>query len=446
MPKTSTPTVADLRDQHRNGALSVTEYAKALVQAQDYHARTVREYGHLTEMRASDRREYQTHQDEFSAAEAALIRLRIDHPDDPGFRVDYGSIIAATGAPTPTFGDSDPRARVLDREQRVTDWCAHRSGGVHDEHRDLSLGAMLRGWLTSRWDGAEREQRALLEGTQAGGGVLVPTPLSASIIDRARNVSRCFQAGARVVPMDSQTLKVPRIAGSPSPAWRAENATIAEGDLTFDSITFTAKSLALIVRASRELIEDGRDVDNTVRNDLAAQVATELDRVMLRGTGTAPEPRGVRNTSGVTITAFGGANGAAPTNYDHLLDAVQVLRGGNYEATGFITAPRSENSLSKLKEATTNAYLRPPAELENIPRYSTNQIPVNLTTGTSNDTTEIYAGDWSHLWLGMRTELVLGTLVERYADVGQIAFLVWLRADVQLSQPGAFNVITGVRP
>lgn len=46
----------------------------------------------------------------------------------------------------------------------------------------------------------------------------------------------------------------------------------------------------------------------------------------------------------------------------------------------------------------------------------------------------------------MRTELILGTLVERYADVGQIAFLVWLRADAQLSQPGAFNVITGVRP
>ncbi len=333
----------------------------------------------------------------------------------------------------------------MSREQRVSDWVSTR-GLVRDEHRDLSLGLMLRGWTTGRWDGAEREQRALQEGTQAGGGVLVPSPLSASIIDRVRNVSRCFQAGARIVPMDSQTLKVPRIAGSPSPAWRNENATIAEGDLTFDSVTFTARSLALIVKASRELIEDGQDVDNTVRNDLAAQVATEVDRVMLRGTGTAPEPRGVRNTSGVTVTAFGGANGAAPTNYDHLLDAVQVLAGGNYETTAFIQAPRSETTLAKLKEATTNAYLRPPAQLEDIPRLSTNQVPVNLTTGTSNDTSEVFAGDWSHLWLGMRTELQLGTLVERYADAGQVAFLIWLRADVQLSQPAAFNVITGIRP
>lgn len=58
----------------------------------------------------------------------------------------------------------------------------------------------------------------------------------------------------------------------------------------------------------------------------------------------------------------------------------------------------------------------------------------------------MYAADWSHLWLGIRTELQLGTLMERYADVGQIVFLIWLRADVQLTQPAAFNVIAGVRP
>lgn len=303
---------------------------------------------------------------------------------------------------------------------------------------------MLRGWLTSRWDGAEAEQRALLEGTQAGGGVLVPTPLSAEIIDRARNMSRCFTAGARVVPMDSQTLKVPRISGSPTAAWREENAAIPEGDLTFDSVTFTARSLALIVRASRELIEDGQDVDNTVRDDLAAQVALELDRVMLRGTGTAPEPRGVRNTTGVTVTPLGAGDGASP-DWDTLVDLVQAVRATNHEPTAAIHAPRTETTLSKLKDA-QGQYLRPPAALDTLPRLATNQVPVDLTTGTSTDTSESYVGQWDRLWLGVRTELVLGTLVERYADLGQIAFLVWVRADVQLAQPGAFAVATGVRP
>lgn len=336
----------------------------------------------------------------------------------------------------------DTRTRVLGPEQRVADWAQARSQH-RPEHDSLSMGAMLRGWVTGRWDDADREQRALLEGTQAGGGVLVPTPLSTELIDRARNVSRCFQAGARVVPMDTQTLKVPRIAGSPTPAWRAENAAVVEGDLTFDAITFTAKSLALMVKASRELIEDGRDVDNIVMTDLAAQVATELDRVMLRGTGVTPEPRGIRNTSGVTITAFGGANGAAPTNYDHLLDAMQVLRGGNYEPNAAIHSPRTATGLAKLKDSQL-AYLAPPVQLTDMRMLTTNQIPTNLTTGTSTDTSEIYVGDFTKLWLGLRTQVTF-TLAERFADFGQVAFMVWVRADVQLAQPGAFNVLTGVR-
>ena len=175
-------------------------------------------------------------------------------------------------------------------------------------------------------------------------------------------------------------------------------------------------------------------------------MALELDRACLRGTGTAPEPRGVKNQSGITTTAFGGANGATVTNYDHLIDALQVLRGGNFEPTGIIQAPRSETSLSKLKEATTNAYLTPPAALDGIARYTTNQIPVNLTVGTSSDCTEVYVGDWSQLLLGVRTGFNIKFLQERYADNGQVAYLASLRADVQLAQPAAFNLINGVRP
>ena len=438
MPPTAhIPTAAELRT--RKPGQSVKEHHDAVETARNQHWDQLQILNRRSERRdltKSEHRSFVAHRDQVED----LAELLEEIGDSPEARkVDYSQVIMATGLPP---WDTDARAgQILGAEQRVADWVAGR-GLVREEHRELSLGLMLRGWLTSRWDGAEREQRALLEGTQAGGGVLVPTPLSASIIDRARNVSRCFQAGARVVPMDSQTLKVPRLTGSSAPAWRVENAAIAEGDLTLDSISFTARSLAFIVKASRELIEDGRDVENTVRNDLAAQVALELDRVMLRGSGTAPEPRGVRNQSGITVTAFGGANGAAPTNWDHYLDAIQVLRAANYEPTAVISAPRSEATLMKLKDS-TGAYLPPPAGLPT--RLTTNQVPTNLTTGTSTDTTEVYLGDWSNLWLGLRTELTF-TLAERYADVGQVALLTWVRADVQLAHPEAFSVTTGVRP
>jgi HK97 family phage major capsid protein len=392
---------------------------------------------------ASERRAVDKHVDEEHALQVLLRELE----SSPEARaVDYSQVVMTGGGSGAGHGTGQltlTNRRVLTPQDSLSEWARRNQHGDDEHGESLRLGPFLRGWLTSRWDGAPAEQRALLEGTQAGGGVLVPTPLSAAIIDRARVASRAMSAGARTVPMTSETLKVPRIAGSPGPAWRSENAPIAEGDLMFDAVTFKAKSLALIVRASRELIEDGQNVDDVIEADLAAQIATELDRVMLRGTGEEPEPAGVRNSSGVTIIPSG-ANGAAPT-YDILLDGVQAVRAGNHEPSAIITSPRSLHTLEKLK-TTDGQYLAPPPALAAMRMLTTNQVPGNLAAGTSTDASEIYIGDWSRLWLGLRTSLILTPLTERYADFGQVGFVAWLRADVQLSHPAAFAVITGVRP
>jgi HK97 family phage major capsid protein len=66
--------------------------------------------------------------------------------------------------------------------------------------------------------------------------------------------------------------------------------------------------------------------------------------------------------------------------------------------------------------------------------------------GTSTDTSEIYTADWSQLMIGIRNDFRLIPLKERYlADNLQVAFLAYLRADVQLAQPSAFVVDTGIR-
>jgi HK97 family phage major capsid protein len=106
-------------------------------------------------------------------------------------------------------------------------------------------------------------------------------------------------------------------------------------------------------------------------------------------------------------------------------------------------APRTVTDFARLKEATTNAYLAPPPAL--LPWLSTKQVPITLTVGTSTDCSEIYTADWSQLWIGIRTGFTLRFLTERFADNGQYAFLCSLRADVQLAQPSAFVVDTGVR-
>lgn len=162
----------------------------------------------------------------------------------------------------------------------------------------------------------------------------------------------------------------------------------------------------------------------------------------LRGSGTPPEPKGVLSTAGVTATSHG-ANGTGLTNYDFLLDAAGAVRAANWEPSAHIVAPRTLTNLGKLKETSTLAYLAPPAAL--LPILPTSQVPINLTVGTSTDCTEIFTGQWSMLAIGIRQGFEIQFLQERYADTGQVGFIAHLRADVQVLQPAAFVVDTGVR-
>ena len=198
------------------------------------------------------------------------------------------------------------------------------------------------------------------------------------------------------------------------------------------------------VDLSVELFEDADpSSEDVIARSFAGQMAVEVDRAALLGTGTAPEPRGVLNQTGVTLTDHGAA-GSAITNYDWWLDAIGAVRAAGFEPTAHVQAPRSSTSLSKLKEATTNAYLTPPTGL--LPMLTTRSVPINITVGASTDTSYVFTAQWDQLMVGIRTGFTLRFLGERFlADTLSYSFVAYLRADVQLAQPTAFVVDRGVR-
>jgi HK97 family phage major capsid protein len=345
---------------------------------------------------------------------------------------------AATRRP----GPQTPREPVLGREQSVYDWL-HARGRFDPTDEPLSFDRYLRGMATGQWDGADHE-RALAESSIGAGGALVPAPLSARVIDLARNRTVVFRAGAQTVPMTSATLALARLTSEGSPAWKSENAAITPGDMVFDRVTFTARTLVRTILLSVELFEDADpSSEDVIARSFAGQMAVELDRAALLGSGTPPEPRGVVNQSGITTTTHG-ANGTGITNYDFWLDAIGAVRAAGFEPNAHIQAPRSSTSLSKLKEATTNAYLAPPASM--LPMFTTRSVPITLTTGTSTDTSYLFTAQWDQLMVGIRTDFTLRFLGERFlADTLSYSFVAYLRADIQLAQPSAFVVDSGVR-
>lgn len=361
--------------------------------------------------------------------------------------IDYGQALSDDGG-----GLGSPFERIvgsrqayrkhapLRRGQTMSGYAAAR-GLVSQGTEDLSLGAALRGIATGDWHGADAERRTMSGLSNGAGAYLLPTVLSSSVIDKARTTSVVLKAGATVVPMENRVVDIPKWLTDPAPGWRAEAATIAIDDATIGKVTLTAKSLAVVVKVSRELIED-TDIDELLETSLVKKFGETVDRVCLYGTGASNQPTGVKLQSGITTTLLG-ANGLALTSYDTLIDGVSTLALLDEVATAQILPPRTATVLAKFKD-TANQPLQPPPYLANIPRYSTTQLPTNLTVGSSNVSSDIFTADWSKLLLGIRTDLQITPLRERYADDGLVGFIGWLRADVALARPAAFCVTTGV--
>jgi HK97 family phage major capsid protein len=358
----------------------------------------------------------------------------------------------------PAAGRSTADSVVLTGEQRMAEWYAARHGsfgtagdGIDStlDLREFSLGRIA-GALLGRLDRRElsdAEQRAMAEGVDSSGGFLIPEILSSRVIDRVRNKAQVIAAGALTIPMESDTLNLARLAGGNSAEWKAENDAVTESDQSWERVRLVTKTAVVLQRVSQEIFEDlSPEGAAVIENELIQALALKLDLAALRGDGVDPEPRGIRNQTGVEIVSLG-ANGATPTNYDFLIDAVAAIRDNNGQPNSAIYASRTATTLDKLKDSTGQP-LRAPEVVANLNRLVSNQIPADLTQGSATDASEAYVGDFSTVLIGIRPTVGMRVKVlsERYADNLQVGLLAWLRADVALARPEHMAVVTGIRP
>ncbi|WP_426954109.1 phage major capsid protein [Muricoccus radiodurans] len=332
------------------------------------------------------------------------------------------------------------RVPLLEHRHRLTSFVERRP-----EHRasPLSLGGLIRGLAFG--PRTEPERRAMAEAAVGTGGALVPQVLAAEVIDAMRARSVMVRGGARTFPMDAQTVRFARLLSLPVGGWRAENAPIVESEPSLDAPTLTAHSWAVLTKISRELAEDAANLDATLRGAFAASAALAIDRAALFGAGTGNEPLGIYNTPGIqTITM--GTNGGALAAWNAILDAVASLEAADAgDVTAMVAAPRTARTVAGFAD-TTGQPLATPPRLANVPLLTTTSVPTNLVAGTSSNTSPIILGDFREVIIGVRTQLTITLLTERYADTGQLAFVTWWRGDVLVQRPAALARITGIKP
>lgn len=306
-----------------------------------------------------------------------------------------------------------------------------------------NLGDVVRAMLNPASVGPDI-RAALLEGSGPGGGYTVDDSLSVTIIDRMRAKAVVTRAGALTVNMPTADVKIARLNGDPSASWRGEGQTVDESTPAFGQLVLRAHSLATIVKLSRELAEDSLNLDVALRKAIAQAFALELDRAALFGVGAANEPWGVVNRA-INEVQLGAGDGGTLAGYDDFLNGLYELRADNAEEpTAAIMSPRTARTLDKAKDGQGLPLVKPPA-ITNLPLMFTTSVPDNSTVGINSDCSTIIMGDFTEMVIGVRSELRIELLKERYADNLMFGLLCWLRADVAVMHDESFCKITGVR-
>lgn len=288
---------------------------------------------------------------------------------------------------------------------------------------------------------------ALSVGTNTAGGYSVPSQTMPQILSALVPASSLLQAGAGIVPMPegAKTVTTAVVDTIPTAAWRLEAGQIAQSDPAFRGVLAAPKSLAFMFKVSRELLADGQGIEAALTVAIGQAFALALDVAGLRGSGTNPEPLGIKNTPGVTLLTY--ASEAAPAAYTPILRAWSALLGANVQRpTAAIMAPRTLISLANLRDSNWQP-LRKPEMMADLPLIATPKIPVNLKDGLPKPTgkeSEIYVGDFSQMYFLMRESVSIQLLREAFSDTGEIGFLCHVRADVVINRPAAFAVVQNV--
>jgi HK97 family phage major capsid protein len=149
------------------------------------------------------------------------------------------------------------------------------------------------------------------ENVNTQGGFIVPDVIANAIHDVRERVGM-FRQYAKVVQFSgSDNIVVPKRTSGATVTWTAENVALTESQAAYDAITLTPKKLAVIVRASSELVEDSAFLGDWLTNEIAYDLESAIEKAAWLGDGTAT----YGGTVGLATAGLGtGAAIALPTS------------------------------------------------------------------------------------------------------------------------------------
>jgi HK97 family phage major capsid protein len=336
-----------------------------------------------------------------------------------------------------------PDEPISDQQRAIAQRCGLNLGS---KRMRLSFGPAMRDASPEgvrNWQQRYTEQRAALTGAQSTtttGGYTVADDMMRSLeiallafggVRSVATVIRTATGGPLPIPTTNDTANKGEII--------AENTTQNELEMTFGQLVLDAyKYTSKYILASVEFIQDSSiNVNEFLGNALANRIGRITNDHFTTGNGTG-QPKGVVDAAASGVTSV-----ADPPTYDNFVDLVHTI-DPEYRSNGrFMMHDTTLKTIKKIKILqysgdTTGVPLWSPSLVGGQPDlilgypYTINQSMA--VPGSSAK--KVIFGDLSKYIVRDVRDFTLLRLDERFAELGQVAFLAFSRHDGDLLNAG----------
>ena len=260
------------------------------------------------------------------------------------------------------------------------------------------------------------------------GGNLVATSLSSDFISLLRNASVLAQTGSTILTGLTGNISIPRQGSQQTSYWVGEGSNVTESDMTIEQVNMTPRTIGAMTDISRKLlIQSSLDVESLVRSSLASSVALEIDRAALYGVGSASEPLGLHNVTGIATENVGNNDPsfADVVNMESDISVANALTG----SLAYVTRANIAGAMKvKTKDSGSGRFVNEDGVVNGYPLYVSNQV----------ESGDIWYGNWSELILGYWSGLDLQVDPYTGGASGNVRVRVLQDVDVAVKHPASF--------
>lgn len=270
-------------------------------------------------------------------------------------------------------------------------------------------------------------KRDVQVGDPTKGGYAVETQQLAPI-DILRNRMVVRQAGAQILDGLVGDVEIPVLSTSTAAYWVGEGGAPTEGAPAMAQRKLTPRTVGAYIDLTRRFrLQTSPAIENLFRNDMMMAIALKLDLAALYGAGSANEPLGVVNVTGIGAPGTGAATWAMIVGLESAVAADNADMG----RLAYITDATVRGALKQADVGTdTGVFVWPIGsnEMNGYPALVSNQV----TDG------DVFFGNWGDLLIGLWSGIDVNVDTASLSTSGGVRVVMFQDADIAVRHPESF--------